>query len=158
MTRKIVIKYILAIVVCLLMVFVAFVAAQTSYQDWYLQLEKSAVHAPESIFAPIWVILYVLMGIATGIVWSRGFYHKWVQVAIYHFGFTLVLSAFWFILFFGLQKPLYALLDAVLLLVVLLVTFKWYRIVNKVAAYLLIPHVIWLIYIGILNYEIWRLN
>ena len=158
MTQKILIKHILSVVVCLFTGFIGLVAAQTSYESWYLQLDKSALHLPDYVFVPIWTLLLVLLGIAGGIVWSRGFYHKWVQVAIYHFGFTLVLSAFWFILFFGLQKPLFALVDAIALFVLLLITVKWFRIVHDKAAYLLLPYAGWLIYLAVLNFEVWRLN
>lgn len=158
MARKIFIKNLLSILVCLLAAFVGYVAAQTSYHDWYLKLEKSTLHGPEIIYPIGWLLLYIIMGIAAGLVWSKGFYHKWVQVAVYHFGFQLVLSSFWFILFFGIQRPLFALIDLGVLFILLIITFRWFRIVNPTAAYLLIPHMVWLVYIGFLNFEIWRLN
>jgi tryptophan-rich sensory protein len=102
--------------------------------------------------------MYVLMGIAAGIVWSKGFYHKWVKTALYHFGFQLLLSGAWFLLFFGLQKPLLALLNIIALFILLLFTIKWFKVVNNTAAYLLLPYAIWVLFAIALNFEIWRLN
>lgn len=158
MTRKLLIRSVISVAVCLLTAFVATVAISTSYDTWYAALEKPDFQLPEWIFTPIWILLFIITGIGAGIVWSKGFYHKWVQVALYHFGFQLILTAFWFILFFGMQQPLFALLDLLALLILLFITIKWFRIVQDSAAWFLFPYVAWIIYIGILNFEIWRLN
>lgn len=158
MDQKLIIRSVISVAVCLLTAFVATVAISTSYDTWYTTLEKPPLQLPEEVFTPVWIFLFVLIGIAAGIVWSKGFYHKWVQVALYHFGFQLILTAFWFILFFGLQQPLFALLNLIALLILLFITIKWFRIVQNTAAYFLFPYVGWIIYIGILNFEIWRLN
>ena len=102
--------------------------------------------------------MYIFMGIAAGIVWSKGFYHKWVKTALYHFGFQLFLNGFWFLLFFALHKPFLALLDLIALFILILVTIRWFKIVNKTAAYLLAPYAIWVLFAIALNFEIWRLN
>lgn len=158
MNQKLIIRSVISVAVCLLTAFVATVAISTSYDTWYAALEKPDFKLPDEAFTPVWIILFVLIGIAAGVVWSKGFYHKWVQVALYHFGFQLILTAFWFILFFGLQQPLFALLDIVALLILLFITVKWFRVVQNSAAYLLFPYVAWIIYVGILNFEVWRLN
>lgn len=158
MTKNILIKSSIGVVICLLIGFLASTATQGSLDSWYADLEKPFFHPPDQIFSPVWGVLYVLMGIAAGIVWSKGFYHKWVKVALYHFGFQLILNGFWTILFFGLQKPFLALLDIIALFVLLLITIKWFRIVSETAAYLLYPYALWLLFAAALNFEIWRLN
>lgn len=158
MNQKLIIRSVISVAVCLLTAFVATVAISTSYDTWYATLEKPDFQIAEWAFTPVWILLFVLIGIGAGIVWSKGFYHKWVQVALYHFGFQLILTAFWFILFFGLQEPLFALLNLIALLILLFITIKWFRIVQNSAAYFLFPYVAWIIYIAIINFEIWRLN
>lgn len=158
MSTGIFVKIFLAIGLCLFIGFLASVATQTGMAEWYPSLEKPVFNPPNWIFGPVWIILYVLMGIAAGIVWSKGFYHKWVQTALYHFGFQLLLNAGWSILFFGLKEPFWALLDIIALFVVLLFTIKWFRIVSPVAAYLLVPYVVWVLFAAVLNFEIWLLN
>jgi len=98
------------------------------------------------------------MGVAAGMVWSKGFYHKWVKTALYHFGFQLILNGFWFLLFFSLEKPFLALLDLLVLFVLILLTIKWFRVVSNRAAWLLLPYAVWVLFALVFNFEIWRLN
>ncbi|RXG27313.1 TspO/MBR family protein [Leeuwenhoekiella palythoae] len=146
------------ITVCLLVGFLSAIATQSSVLTWYPQLAKPAFTAPNWLFAPVWTVLYILMGIAAGLVWNKGYYHKWVKTALYHFGFQLILNAAWSIVFFGMHLVLPALLIILSLLILLLFTFKWFKVVKPEAAYLLFPYIIWVAYASALNFEIWRLN
>ena len=150
--------FLLSIIITQLAGVIGSAATTPAIPTWYANLVKPSFNPPNWIFGPVWTVLYVLMGIAAGIVWSKGFYHKWVKTALYHFGFQLLLNAAWSLLFFGLQEPFWALLDIIALFIVLLFTIKWFKIVNDKAAYLLIPYAIWVVFAAILNFEIWRLN
>ncbi|WP_109098079.1 TspO/MBR family protein [Aquimarina sp. AU58] len=148
----------IAVLVCGLIGFLSSIATQTSINTWYAALNKPSFTPPNWIFGPMWILLYIMMGIAAGIVWSKGFYHKWVKTALYHFGFQLLLNAAWSIFFFGLQNPLIALLDIIALFILLLFTIKWFTVVNSTAAYLLIPYIVWVAFATALNFGIWQLN
>lgn len=158
MSAKLFIRISLAIGASLFIGFMGSLATQEGITDWYPALTKPWFNPPDWIFGPVWIVMYVLMGIAAGIVWSKGFYHKWVQTALYHFGFQLLLNAAWSLLFFGLKEPLWALIDIVALFIVLLLTIKWFRVVSTKAAYLLVPYAVWVLFAAILNFEIWLLN
>ena len=119
---------------------------------------KPSYNPPNWCKHPIWTTLYVLMGVAAGLVWSKGFYHLWVKTALYHFGFQLLLSSAWSVVFFGLQSPLFALFVILTLFVLILLTIKWFKIVKPIAAYLMIPYLLWVGFAIVLNFEIWRLN
>ena len=99
-----------------------------------------------------------MMGVAAGIVWARGFYHLWVQTALYHFGFQLLLNAAWSIVFFGLKEPFWALLVILTLLIVLSITIKRFKVVSATAAWLLVPYLLWVCFATVLNYKLWELN
>jgi len=148
----------IAVSLCVLIGFLSSIATQTSISTWYVTLKKPSFTPPNWLFAPVWSILYILMGIAAGIVWSKGFYHKWVKTALYHFGFQLLLNAAWSIFFFGMRNPLIALVDILALFILLLFTIKWFKVVNSTAAYLLIPYLIWVAFATALNFSIWQLN
>ncbi|SHJ61435.1 TspO/MBR family protein [Aquimarina spongiae] len=148
----------IAVVLCLLIGFLSSIATKTSIDTWYQTLNKPSFTPPNWLFGPVWAILYIMMGVAAGIVWSKGFYHKWVKIALYHFGFQLLLNAAWSIFFFGLQNPLIALLDIIALFILLFFTIRWFKVVNKTAAYLLIPYIAWVAFATALNFGIWRLN
>lgn len=153
-----VIKILIAVLVCLGIGFIGSIATQTSVDTWFVALDKPSFNPPSWVFAPVWTLLYVLMGVAAGMVWSRGFHHLWVKTALYHFGFQLILNAGWSIAFFGYQSPLAGLIIIIALIVLVLITFKWFKIVSTTAAYLLIPYILWIGFAAALNFEIWRLN
>ncbi|GGG36268.1 TspO and MBR [Croceivirga lutea] len=134
------------------------IATQSSVNDWYLTLNKPSFNPPNWIFAPVWTILYVMMGVAAGIVWGKGFHHIWVKTGLYHFGFQLLLNAMWSLVFFGLKEPFYALLIIIALAILIVLTIKWFNVVSKKAAWLLVPYLLWVIFATALNFKIWELN
>ncbi|NAS31365.1 tryptophan-rich sensory protein [Flavobacteriaceae bacterium R38] len=158
MNQKLTIRIIISVAVCLLIGFLSGFATQSSVNDWYVTLNKPSFNPPNWVFAPVWTLLYVLMGVAAGIVWHKGFYHKWVKTALYHFGFQLLFNALWSIVFFGFMQPLWALFIILILIALILLTIKWFMIVSKGAAYLLIPYLLWVCFATLLNYKIWELN
>jgi len=156
--KKKVLYIVIAVTICLLIGFLAGYATQSSVDTWYTTLNKPNFNPPNWIFAPVWSILYVLMGIAAGLVWAKGFYHIWVKTALYYFGFQLLFNALWSIVFFGFQEPFWALMVILVLLILILLTIKWFKIVSRPAAYLLLPYLLWVSFAMILNYKIWELN
>jgi tryptophan-rich sensory protein len=149
---------IIAVSICLIIGFLSSFATQSSVNDWFVTLNKPSFNPPNWVFAPVWTILYIMMGVAAGIVWAKGFHHLWVKTALYHFCFQLLLNASWSIVFFGLKEPFWALLVILTLVVVLFQTMKWFKVVSTTAAFLLIPYFIWVCFATILNYKIWDLN
>ena len=133
-------------------------ATQNSVEGWYETLAKPRLFPPNWIFAPVWIVLYIMMGISAGLVWAKGFYHIWVKTALYHFGLQLLLNALWSIVFFGFENPFWGLLIILNLLILLLFTMKWFNVVSKTAAYLLIPYFLWVCFATFLNYRIWEMN
>ncbi|MCM4163775.1 MULTISPECIES: TspO/MBR family protein [unclassified Arenibacter] len=148
----------ISVAVCLTIGFLSSFATQSSVNDWYLELNKPSFNPPNWIFAPVWTVLYIMMGVAAGIVWAKGFYHIWVKTALYHFGIQLLFNALWSIIFFGFKNPFAALLIILTLLVLLIFTIKWFKVVSRTAAYLLIPYLLWVCFATALNYKIWELN
>ncbi|MCP4975950.1 MAG: tryptophan-rich sensory protein [Maribacter sp.] len=148
----------ISILVCLVIGFLSSFATQSSVNDWFVTLNKPSFNPPNWIFAPVWTVLYIMMGLAVGLVWSKGFHHLWVKTALYHFGFQLLLNASWSIVFFGLKEPSWALVVIITLLILLVLTIRWFRIINKVAAWLLVPYFLWVCFATALNYKIWELN
>lgn len=145
-------------IICLLVGFLSGFATQSSVDNWYVGLNKPAINPPNWIFGPVWTLLYTLMGIAAGLVWSKGIHHIWVKTALYHFSFQLIFNALWSVVFFGFNKPFWALLVILVLLALILLNMKSFRVVSKTAAYLLVPYFLWVCFATFLNYKIWELN
>lgn len=148
----------IAIALCLVMALLSAFAVQSATDSWGLKLDRSGSGLPDGLFIALWTVLYVLMGIAAGIVWAKGFYHLWVKTALYHFGFLLLYSAMWNMLFFGLRKPFWSFLVALALLALCGFTIKWFKVVSRTAAWLLVPLLPWFCYIALLAYRVWHLE
>lgn len=148
----------IAATICLLVGFVSSYAAHSSVNIWYDSLNKPSFNPPDWLFTPVWTLLYITMGAAAGIVWSKGFYHLWVKTALYHFGFQLLFNGLWSIVFFGFQSPFWAMIVILTLLILIILTIRWFKIVSDVAAWLMVPYLIWVAFAAILNFKIWEMN
>lgn len=148
----------IGVLVCVLIGFLSSIATQSSVNDWYTTLNKPSFTPPNELFAPVWTALYIMMGISAGMVWSKGYHHIWVKTALYHFVFQLLFNALWSIVFFGLKNPLLGLVVILILLTLIILTIKWFRIISRPAAYLLVPYMLWVGFAAVLNYRIWALN
>lgn len=151
-------KYTIAIITCLLVGFLSGFATQSSVGSWYLNLEKPFFNPPGWIFGPVWTTLYVLMGIAVARIWSLGWEKINVKIAVYAFITQLTLNALWSVLFFGLQNPLAAFIEILFLLTAIIYTTLRFKKLDKVAAYLMYPYILWVSFATILNFSIVILN
>jgi len=128
-----------------------------SIQTWYAYLEKPFFSPPNWLFAPAWITLYTLMGIAAFFVWQkRG--EIGAKSALWLYLVQLVFNALWSVIFFGLKNPALAFFEILILWVLILtVTLKFYKI-RKAAGILFIPYILWVTFATILNFAIWQLN
>lgn len=129
-----------------------------SGMEAYQSLIKPAFSPPGWIFAPVWTVLYILMGIASYRIWRLGPENPEVRSALKSYAMQLALNFLWSILFFGLGLRFLAFIDIILLLIfILITTIQFYRL-DKPAAYLMIPYILWVSFAAVLNYTIWQLN
>ena len=125
---------------------------------WYASLEKPFFNPPSWLFAPVWLTLYTLMGIALFLIWRKGLKREEARFAFFFFLVHLLINSAWSILFFGMQNPLIALLDITFLWLMILVLIIQFWKISKPAAYLLIPYFAWVSFASILNFSLWWLN
>ena len=124
---------------------------------WYPTLAKPAFTPPSWVFGPVWTTLYLLMGVALYLVW-RSEPGRRRRVALAVFAGQLVLNAAWTLVFFGSQAIFGGLVVIVALLAVILATVAAFARVDRRAAALLVPYLLWVGFATALNYRIWRLN
>ena len=101
---------------------------------------------PSWIFAPVWTVLYVMMGVSLALLINRG-----DARVLYWFSAQLLLNYAWTPAFFGLQSPALALVVILALLGALLVTLVKAWALSRLAAYLLIPYALWVCFAAVLN-------
>ena len=147
-----------------------------SVKDWYPVLIKPVLNPPSWIFGPVWTTLFLLMGYALYLVWNQ-----WdqgnpsarlrVKIALAVFGLQLFLNTLWSIIFFGLHSPGGALFEMIFLWLAILATIIAFAKISppsssiwttdgqgKLAAWLLVPYILWVSFAGYLNYALWVLN
>ena len=134
------------------------VSTTENIPTWYETLNKPEYTPPNWVFAPVWTTLYILMGLSAYLIWKEGLSNFRVKKALTLYGIQLTLNMLWGILFFGLRNPLYGLLDITALLILLTLTTKQFKKINKNAAALLMPYILWVTYASYLNLGIWLLN
>lgn len=152
-------KILIMVVTCVAIGYLSGEVTRESVNTWYPTLNKPVFNPPNWLFAPVWTTLYIFMGIAAGLVWDKIDTQKeTVKKGLTFFAIQLGLNALWSYLFFGLQNPLLALIEIVLLWLMIYETFIQFNKVNKVAGYLFIPYILWVSFALILNASIWWLN
>ena len=129
-----------------------------SIPTWYASLAKPAFNPPSWVFAPVWTLLFLLMGVAVFLVWRKGINNRQARVALYVFAGQLVLNILWSVLFFGLHSPLAAFCEVVVLWLAICWTIISFNRVSKAAAWLLMPYIFWVSFATLLNFSLMILN
>lgn len=125
---------------------------------WYDTLVRPDIAPPNGAFAPVWTLLFLLMGIAWYLVWRKGWSAKGVALASWLFFAQLALNVLWSVLFFGLRNPGLALVEIGILWLAILATAAAFFKVSRTAALLLVPYLLWVAFAAYLNYLFWALN
>jgi translocator protein len=148
---------VVSIIVCFGVAWVGSHFTVPSIGNWYSNLNKPVWNPPGWIFGPVWTVLYLLMAVAAWLVWRRfGLSGAAVPLAI--FAVQLVLNLAWSIIFFGRNNIGMALADIVLLWLAIILTILAFRQSNALAAWLLIPYLVWVTFASVLNFSIWNMN
>ena len=99
---------------------------------------------PGWIFPVVWSILYILMGISSYLVRDN-------EEAINVYKTNLVINLAWTFIFFTFKMKILAFIWILLLIVIVsYMIYKFFK-VKRLAAYLQIPYLLWLIFASILN-------
>ncbi len=157
MKIKDILKLVISIVLCQLAGFLGSLFTTQAIPTWYKTLNKPFFTPPNWIFSPVWISLFILMGISLFMVWRRQD-HLQVKTAFIFFFAQLILNIFWSAVFFGLQSPLLGLMDIVLLWIAILLTIQHFLRVSRMAGLLLLPYILWVSFAAVLNFSLWTLN
>lgn len=152
-------KLVFSIAVCQFVGFFGSSVTIPSIGSWYKLLNKSPLNPPNWIFAPVWTILFLLMGISLFLVFNKKIKSKkQKQIAIFWFGLQLLLNFLWSFQFFSLHLPFLAFVDIILLLIAIFICIKKFYPISKFASYLLYPYFLWVTFASFLNISIVILN
>ncbi|MEL7658655.1 MAG: TspO/MBR family protein [Bacillota bacterium] len=124
--------------------------------DVYKDLVKPELAPPSWVFPVVWTVLFILMGISAYLVYISDSLYKNSALKIY--AAQLVVNFFWTIIFFNLEMYLLAFFWLILLWILIVLMIASFYKVNKTAAYLMIPYLLWVTFAGYLNLSIYLLN
>ena len=122
--------------------------------------QKNVIQPPLSppmiLFPIVWSILYILMGIGSAIIYKSDAPTR--KTALISYGLQLIVNFFWSIIFFNMGAYLFAFIWLVLLWALIINMIVEFRKINKTAAYLQIPYLLWVTFAGYLTLMVYILN
>jgi tryptophan-rich sensory protein len=129
--------------------------------SWYGTLQRPALAPPNWVFGPVWTTLFALMGVAVWLVWRRldsPRTARRARVALAVFAVHFLANLGWSAAFFGLQSVDFGLAVILVLLALIALTIRTFDRVDRRAALLLVPYLLWTAFAAYLNYRFWVLN
>ena len=142
-------KFIIPILYCFLIGFIAGQIQESSILNWYPYLNKPSLTPPNMVFPIAWAILYLCMGISLGLILNSSHYGRKSLIRL--FILQLIFNFTWSIFFFYMQNPLLGFINIILLeFLIIVYSVKSYGI-NKISSILFIPYILWVTYATYLN-------
>ena len=127
--------------------------------DLYSRIITPPLAPPSVVFPIVWSILYILMGVSAGMIYTQ----KWqnpveVKNALAFYAISLFANFLWSIIFFNNGDFLKAFLWLIILWILIFVYIIKYRKIYRKAGNLQIPYFLWVTFAGYLNLSIYLLN
>ena len=135
--------------------FIGSIATISYKEPWYSSLNKSFLTPPDWVFAPVWTTLYLFMTIAIWAAWHKNY--KNINLVLIYF-IHLCFNTTWSIVFFGLHNILFAFVNLLILIFLIIVLTLRFRRINLISTYLMIPYLLWSCYALFLNFNLLILN
>lgn len=148
----------LSFMLCFFVAYAGSYVTTPAIEGWYASITKPFFNPPNWVFGPVWTILYAMMAYSFYLIWSNGIKTRKERQAVLMFMNQLFLNFVWSFVFFGLEQPLGGFVVIVLLWTAIYYTLVLFKRLNKTAAYLLIPYLLWVSFATLLNLFIVILN
>lgn len=121
-------------------------------------VNKPPLSPPAWLFPVVWTILYTLMGISSYLILNAEAEEEEIRKALTLYGYQLLVNFLWPTFFFSFQWYFFSFLWLLLLIGLVAGMIAQFYKISKLAAWLNIPYLAWLIFAGYLNFAIWRRN
>ena len=125
----------------------------------YNDIIRPFLSPPSWVFPVVWTVLFILMGISAAIIYNNKTASTLQKnSALLTYILSLFVNFFWSIIFFNLRAFLFASIWILLLLYLIVRTIMKYYKIDKTAAFLQIPYLVWVSFATYLTFAIWYLN
>jgi benzodiazapine receptor len=158
MDKKEFFRLILSIIICQLAGIIGSIFTASSVTSWYPTLVKPSFTPSGFYIGLIWIVLFFLMGISLFLIWRETPSSIEARIALNFFAAQLIVNVLWSMAFFGMRSPIRGVFVIAFLWILILINIIKFWPVNRTAAILLIPYIVWVSIAAYLNYSIWRLN
>lgn len=151
-------RLLLCLAICLGIGVVGSLSTKPEIAGWYAGLAKPFWTPPPLVFPIAWTVLYILMAIAFWRLWDRTAPSMERSRAMTLFGIQLVLNAAWSPVFFGWHGVRTGLVIIALMVVAIAATILSASRVDRIAGWLLVPYLCWVLYALTINAGVVALN
>lgn len=124
----------------------------------YDTIIKPPLTPPSWLFPVVWSILFVLMGISSAIIFEKSKGNLKGEKPLIIYGVQLLVNFIWNIIFFNLNAFLFSFVWLIFLWVLIILMIYLFCKVDKTAALLQVPYLLWVSFAGYLNLMIYILN
>lgn len=121
----------------------------------YSEIIRPRLSPPSFLFPIVWSILYLLMGVSLNMVLKT---NDGSKDAISFFVIQLFLNYTWSNIFFNLRAYLLASIWIIVLLISIILMINSFRKINKLASFIQIPYLLWVMFASYLTIAIYILN
>lgn len=125
-------------------------------QSEYAALKQPTLSPPGWLFPVVWTVLFILMGISAARVYLNT--PEKCPFALKLYLLQLVMNVLWTPLYFVLELRLAAFVLLLILLGTVIYMTSELKKIDRTAAYLQIPYIVWLVFAGYLNLATYILN
>lgn len=123
---------------------------------WYAALRKPRWTPPNWAFPVVWSVLYCAMAIAGWLVWEAAGVDAWPAIGLYVV--HLFVNAGWSLLFFGMKRLDWAMVEVIALWISIAVVIVAFAPISTTAALLLAPYLAWVTIAATLNLRLLQMN
>ena len=131
---------------------------RTGMDNFYRSVRQPPLSPPAWLFPVAWTLLYLLMGLASWLVYTDRRHPLGRRPALTLYGVQLGFNFLWSLLFFSLRAWLGAFVWLVILWVLILLTLRRFGRIDRRAGWLLVPYALWVAFAGYLNLGVFLLN
>ena len=131
-------------------------ATQPHTDGWYEQADTAPWNPPDWLFGPVWIVLYIGMGVAAWLIWRERHRVRVTTPLVLYF-VQLAFNGVWTPLFFAGYPTwggaaLWAALGVIITLIILVIlTSRAFWPISRTAAVILLPYLAWILYASTLN-------
>ncbi|MFZ9299081.1 MAG: TspO/MBR family protein [Hylemonella sp.] len=131
--------------------------ASVSAPQFYAQLNRPEWSPPGWLFGPVWSALYTLMAVAAWLAWRAAGLVR-ARPALLLYAAQLAANALWSWLFFQWRLGGLAFAEVLLLWGLIAATALAFWRLDRLAAWLLLPYLLWVGFAAALTFATWQLN